>query len=172
MEDILKTIAVRENGLFEESEFKTGTGGGSYATISYYNLILDYKEHHIEMRNELGNSNTGYVKVVFENKSLETFVITNRSHFWRLLNRKSNILTIKSIDSILSLRLQDLLERSLLEHYSRENVFEPKIYNIAEGKKMVLIAEYHLEFDDKRNITEALINFYKLFIDAVIARKI
>lgn len=172
MEDILQKIAQRENGSFEENEIKEASHGGSYTTISYYYLTLDYKEHHIELRNELGNSNTGSVKVSFGKKALEKFVITNRSHFWRLFNKKSNILKIKTVDSILSLRLEGLLEKSLLEHYSRENLFEPKIYNIVDGETMVLVTDYHLEFDDKRNITEALINFYKLFVDAIVERKI
>lgn len=172
MDDILSHIAQREDGIFNERGIKKATGSGTYMPFSYYELTFDYKGYQILLHNELGQTNTGNITVTFSNRSLEEFTITNRSHFWRLFNKGSNILKIKTVDSTLAIRLEDLLEKSMLEHYSRENLFEPKIYNLMHDNTMRLITEYHLEFDDKKNITEALISFYKLFIDALIARKI
>lgn len=165
MEDVFKLISVEEDAEFLLDNRKYAGGRGSNVHVSVYELKINYKNHLIFVRNELGNSNLGKIHCELKEFSIPIFEITNRSHFWRLFNRKSNILKIACENQVFSSQLQQILLDTKLEKIGQDNLFEPKIYNADDNGIMNLFCDYHLEFEDKEGALRALINFYKSLID-------
>lgn len=164
MKETFKSISLEENVefIFDDRKYSTSRGA---IPVSIYELTIPYKNHSIFIRNELGNGNLGKIQTELKDFSIPFFEITNRSHFWRLFNRKSNILSIKCERFLFKTTLQQLLLDTELEKIARENLFEPKIYAVNETHLVNLTCEYHLEFEDKEGVLRPLIKFYKALID-------
>ena len=165
MEEIFKLISIEENGEFILDGRKYSVGAGARITVSTYELTIPYKNYSISIRNELGNGNLGKIKAELRGFSIPIFEITSRSHFWRLFNRKSNLLKINCENTFFSKILQKILLDTGLEKISQDNLFEPRIYNFNTNGVMNLVCDYHLEFEDKEGVLRPLIQFYKSLID-------
>lgn len=167
MKDVFEAIANQENGWHEVIDAKYDGPGGSKFFVSYYYLDIHYKDHHIHISFELGNHNMAKIEMeLHPGDTIPEFSITNRSHYYRLFNRKANILKVESVNNSFKRYLENLLLSTNLEMLGRENLFEPKIgVSRREGTTKTLTTEFHLVFANKKDVLYALIAFYKGVVD-------
>ncbi|MFA7445943.1 MAG: hypothetical protein WCY89_08350 [Flavobacteriaceae bacterium] len=160
-ENISKEI---ENSKFSYSDYKVDSPGFSKIAASIYNLHVNYKEHIIYVKNELGHQNLGRVEVQLD-KRLPEFKISNTNHFVNLFLRKKNILKVTCKNHSFKKFLEQKLIELNLEKIAKESLFEPEIYNVFERNAMKIITTYHLQFDNKTAPIQPLVNLYKSLID-------
>ena len=163
MEKTFREIADEEHVevIFDEKKYHYPRG---YLLVTIYELNIPYKNHSIFVRNELGNHDLGRIRTELKEFSLPSFEISCKSHFWRLFNPQSNILSIKCEDFSFATFIQLTLIQTGLESLARESQFEPKIYNINENGTTSLICDYHLNFNLKELALRSLIKFFKEII--------
>lgn len=173
MEEIFKEISEEEKCNFtvtRENEY-AHTLFASFIGLRISSLILniEYKGHNIQVVNKVGDHKMGEIKCeLLSSLILSNFDIKYKSHYWRLFNRKSNILTIKSDNQKLNQYLQDKLISSRLENISRKSQFEPTITGFRNDKHYNISTSYSLQFHHKREVLKPLISFYKSIIDYAI----
>ena len=167
MDEVFAEIARKENGEFKVTDLKYFGSTGTVVPVSYYSLVMDYKGYCINVSYELGNHNLAKIEMELkQGEIIPDFLITNRSHYYRLFNRKANILKADSVSNSFKKFIEDLLFSSGLEMLARENLFEPKVY-ISRNKNhvKVLTVEFHLVFGNKKGALTSLIAFYKGIVD-------
>lgn len=167
MKEIFAAIAKQENGYYEVIDSKYDGSGGSKVFVSYYNLEIDYKAHHIHIKYEMGNHNIAKIAMeLLPGEMLPEFTITNRSHYYRLFHRKANILKVETGNITFKKYIEDLLISTNLEMLARGNLFEPVIgISRQEKTTKILTTEFHLVFENKKDVLYALIAFYKSIVD-------
>ena len=139
---------------------------GTRIFVYHYFLKIAYKNHIINITNELGNHNMGKIEMaIIPTENISEFIITSRSIYVRLFNKKLNILKVECKDSTFNKYLQDLLFSTNLENLARENRFQPQIScSLNQSKDMLLTTDYHLEFNSKKDVLLSLIKFYKAIV--------
>ncbi|AXG72818.1 hypothetical protein DVK85_00645 [Flavobacterium arcticum] len=167
MNEVFAEIAKQENGEFEVIDTKYSGGRGTRVFVSYYSLVINYKGYCINVSYELGNHNLAKIEMQLQlGETIPEFLITNRSHYYRLFYRKANILKVESPNNAFKKNLESLLISTNLELLARENLFEPKIItSLNEDNIKVLVTEFHLVFENKKGVLYALITFYKGIVD-------
>ncbi len=102
MKEVFTAIADQENGIFKATDKKYVGQRGSAVFVSYYHLNIPYKENRIIINYELGNYNIAKIEMELQpGITIPEISITNRSHYYRLFYRKSNILKVEALISLL-----------------------------------------------------------------------
>lgn len=167
MNEVFAEIAKQENGEFKVIDAKYEGWRGTVVPVSYYSLVMNYKDYCINVSYELGNHNLAKIEMELkQGEIIPDFLITNRSHYYRLFHRKANILKADSVNNAFKKFVEDLLFSSGLEILARENLFEPKVYILRNKNHVkVLTVEFHLVFEDKKGALTSLIAFCKGIVD-------
>ncbi len=169
MKEVFEEIALHENGVLKcfDNNYSNFDGSKIFSTV--YKLELNYKEHKILIVNELGQQNIGSVELKIElGTKISNFEISSRSHFWKLFNKRSNILKVECNNVSLKSTLEKLIINTGLEKIAKENLFQPNIFTKSNDyKDLAIITEYHLNFPDKKGALISLIQFYKQIIDNI-----
>lgn len=166
MNEVFEEIAKQENCEFKTHAEKYAIPNGTRFFVYHYFLKIEYKNHFINITNELGNHNMGKMEMaLMPTENIAECSITSRSPFARLFNKKLNMLKVECVDPVFNKYLQDLLFSTNLENLARENRFEPRIsFSLNQNNDMLLTTDYHLEFNNKKDVLLSLIKFYKAIV--------
>jgi hypothetical protein len=166
MNEVFEEIAKHENCEFKTHAEKYAILNGTRIFVYHYFLKIEYENHFINITSELGNHNIGKIEMaIIPTENISEFLITSRSLYVRLFNKKLNILKVECRDSRFNKYLQGLLFSTNLENLARENRFEPQIsFSLNQNKGMLLTTDYHLEFNNKKDVLLSLIKFYKAIV--------
>ncbi|NDI98345.1 hypothetical protein GWA97_04585 [Flavobacterium sp. LaA7.5] len=169
MREVFAAIAKQENGEFKVTDATYNGFRGAKVFVSYYHLETDYKMHRISIDYEMGNHNMAKIEMqLLPGEAIPELSITNRSHYYRLFYRKANILKVESTNITFKRYVENLLFSTNLEMLARENLFQPKmVTSLNENRTKSFITEFHLAFENKRDVLYALIAFYKGIIDSL-----
>ncbi len=177
MEQLFKLISQEENceckvkhetaySPFTMSRFSRIPAGFQVKSLA---LNISYKGQNIEVLNKLSNNQVGELKCSLKtNLRLPHFQITNRSPYWRLLNRKIKALKISCDDHDFKMFLEEKLSDLKLEEIAKKSLFEPVINGTKQNDIYELSTTYHLAFPNKKEVLKPLIILYKALIDYAI----
>jgi hypothetical protein len=163
MEDIFADIAKEENGNFIQTDITSRNGlmGNSFPQ-SDYDLEIDYNGHQILIHNTLGPSSVGSVEMMVSSQVGQIdFKLTTKNHFAALFSRKKEMIKISCKNLDFKEFLLGLKELDDLHHIIQEVAFEPVLTCIPEIDGIVIRTEYHLAFEERREVLRPLIAFYK-----------
>ena len=176
-EEQFNKVATNE-GIELKKEYEPGFSKlNTYYPVEYYSvdpqddlyvkklgLDIPYRKHIIKVEYNVGYAKTANFHCEFDNgKEIENFKINYRSQYVRLLFKK-NILKVNTIDANLKSFLASKLIENKLEFIARESMFTPEIeWNRLKSNK--LKAHFSLSFENKKEVLEPMINFYKDLID-------
>ena len=150
---------------FNNSKIWSGGIIGTSVPMTKFNLKVPYKNHEIEIVNELGNYNLGHITLNLNQRYIPDFEITAIEHIFNLFLRRKDLLKIKCKDASFKARIEQLSTETGLQDIARNNSFEPKIKAFKDKNLQFLHTDYSLQFDDKVGGLRALILFYQRIID-------
>lgn len=174
MENLFNKLSIEENGEchitykqsyspFVMSPFSKIKNGLQIKSLT---LNVPYKGQTIQVIYSLSNIQTGIVSCTLEKGlDLPEFHIVARSHYWRLFNKKKNILKVECSAQNFSKILIAKLATLQIEETARNFQFEPTILGKKANNQYELKTSYHLAFPNKKEILRPIIDFYKCLID-------
>lgn len=154
---LFQGIANRENGIFKIVKERF---------LTKYIISFHYNEVDIIVQYNLGLQEVGMVSCQFncEIDDLE-FKVDERRYIARLMSKYSEILYLKSNND----KFQSLMEQSRVFHnlnrLAKEDSFQPFVVGKETEGQIHIRTEYHLDFINRRQVVEPLIEFYKYLID-------
>lgn len=161
-----RRIAEKENGDYKLTEEVYPGELGARIKVSTHQLRIEYKGHEIYIENEFGNTNLGKVHCSFSRRArIPEFEIFTRTQFWKLFNRKADIIEIKCPDQDFTAFAKKHLFDCKLEEIAQKSLFQPQIKGILHENGTNVNLNYHLAFDDKEKALEPIICFFKSLVN-------
>jgi len=162
LNDFFLELSKKESGKYYFKDDTVASGIGSRSPYKVYNLNIDYKNHKIQIKNEIGLRNVGSIscKLPVSSKQKE-FSIRTRNHFFKLFRKDKKSFIIKCKNEHFKKSISDNLSLCNLEKYTFNTQFELTVYGKGDYNGYEIKTEYNLIFENRENVLIALIQFYK-----------
>jgi hypothetical protein len=161
MREIFEEIAKEERADCNIEDSKTRVGGVVIFEATY-DLSIDYNGKLIRVHNILGGMASGELEMLLPKQSDQTkFEITTKSPFSSLFSRKKERVKISSKDHSIIKFFNDSSELQKIQDIIKDTGFEPYIKGKNTKYGFLVRTEYHLAFEERREVIRPLIALYK-----------
>ena len=166
MNDFFLELSKKEGGKYHFKNDNVASGIGSRSPYKVHSLIINYNNHSIKIKNEIGLRNVGSIscKLPIRNNQTE-FSIRTRNHFFKLFKKDKKSFIIKCENESFKKSISDNISLHNLEKYTFNTQFELAVYGKADNSEYEIKTEYNLIFENRENVLLALIQFYKDLIN-------
>lgn len=166
MKEEFSVLSILENGTFKTSNFVHSLTFGARGFQSTYHLSFKYRGEKITINNLLGSQSYGEVIVeLSDTKDNMNFSIETKSSFISLFSLKKGRFNIQSKNNELKSFLNTNSQLKTLHAIIEDTQFEPNFYGEKTKNGYLLKTEYHLQFPERSEVLQPLIDFYKALID-------
>lgn len=130
-----------------------------------YQLRMEYLGQHIFLQNNLGLEETGWMICKLEPQSkISSFKIDEKFLLTQMFSRKADYLYIKSKDGDLKHFIKKSETFKILNAQAKADAFQPIIVGKNVDGHFRIETRYHLDFLNRREVVEPLIDFYQSVI--------
>ncbi|WP_396596409.1 hypothetical protein [Dokdonia sp. R86516] len=157
-----QNIATEQGGTFLYQDQDTSIGGGIRLPKVQYLLKIPIGDTEMNIINITGKEFSGHISMKLPKQpESHTFELTTNSHIKSLFIGKSKRFNINSDSSQMTEFLRNNSHIAILKEIAQEDSFQPIITGTNEDDHYMLIAKYHLEFDNWNSPVLPLMDLFK-----------